>query len=161
MIDRIVVVFPMPFLPRSVTTSPALTSILTSNSTWLTPYPAFTFCTLSMPGSRGALLKVQRGSSKLVVGIDQSPKNTDVRPQLGLGQACNEALVTAAGMRRHLVRELVASRRQAPEFRPQVMRSIAPFHQPSRVQAPKNPCGRCAVHANLRGYCGLIHLRAG
>ena len=37
MIERTVVVFPMPLRPRSVATSPARTANETPNSTWLAP----------------------------------------------------------------------------------------------------------------------------
>ena len=50
---------------------------------------------------------MQRGSSKLVVGIDQSPKNIDVRSLLRLRQAADQTLVAATGMRRHLLHEPV------------------------------------------------------
>src|SRR3954467_5675589 len=46
MIESTVLVFPMPFLPRSVTTSPAAMSRSTPKSTLLAPYAVSRFCTL-------------------------------------------------------------------------------------------------------------------
>src|SRR6185295_5076403 len=47
MIERTVVVLPMPFRPRSVTTSPWFICISIPKSTWLAPYAVSSFSTLS------------------------------------------------------------------------------------------------------------------
>src|SRR5207302_1300576 len=57
MIERIVVVLPIPFFPSSVTTRPAFTSRLRPNSTWLAPYAA------SRPSTRSITTISPLGSS--------------------------------------------------------------------------------------------------
>src|SRR4051812_48981134 len=114
-----------------------------------------------MRASRGRLFEVQWGSPKVVVGIDQSPKNIDTRSPLRLRQASDDTLVAATGMRSHLLHEAVAGRRAAPELRPQVMRGVAPFHQPPCMEASKNSCRGRAIDSDLCGNRGLVHLRAG
>src|SRR3954470_2313529 len=85
MIERTVVVFPMPFLPRSVTTSPAAMSRSTPKSTLLAPYAVSRFCTLS---------------SKLFpeVGLAHRRVGADLRRRAGGNQA-------AADQHRDAIRE--------------------------------------------------------
>src|SRR5262249_47305593 len=68
MTARIVVVLPMPLRPISVTTSPAPTVKLTSNSTWAGPYPACKCATESRPVIRSFHLVAEIGRRHLRVG---------------------------------------------------------------------------------------------
>src|SRR5215510_9805546 len=91
MIDFIVVVLPAPFLPSSVTTSPARTSKVTPCSTCDSPYQACKPSTassaaevgLSMSGSEIGFAHARIGRHRLVVALGQDVSARQHRDAVG------------------------------------------------------------------------------